>query len=107
MRGQVAPMAEMFTALGIGLALAVLVILVLLTAYFQSPRLALASVSSVPGVLCGVVAMLLLTGTTLNIESFMGAIMCIGVSVSNSVMMVTFIALEWDGGKAVPEAARA
>ncbi len=106
-RGQVAPMNEMFTSLGIGLGLAVVVILVLLTAYFESPRLALASVSSVPGVLCGVVVMLLLTGTTLNIESFMGAIMCIGVSVSNSVMLVTFIAMEWQGGKHVPEAARA
>jgi multidrug efflux pump subunit AcrB len=106
-RGQVAPMNEMFTSLGIGLGLAVVVILVLLTAYFESPRLALASVSSVPGVLCGVVVMLLLTGTTLNIESFMGSIMCIGVSVSNSVMLVTFIAMEWQGGKPVPEAGRA
>jgi multidrug efflux pump subunit AcrB len=106
-RGQVAPMHEMFTSLGIGLGLAVVVILVLLTAYFESPRLALSSISAVPGVLCGVVAMLLLTGTTLNIESFMGAIMCIGVSVSNSVMLVTFIAREWQGGKPVPEAARA
>jgi multidrug efflux pump subunit AcrB len=106
-RGQVAPMNEMFTSLGWGLGLAVVVILVLLTAYFESPRLALASVSSVPGVLCGVVVMLLVTGTTLNIESFMGAIMCIGVSVSNSVMLVTFIAMEWQGGKPVPEAARA
>jgi multidrug efflux pump subunit AcrB len=58
-------------------------------------------------VLCGVVTMLLLTGTTLNIESFMGSIMCIGVSVSNSVMLVTFIGQEWQGGKVVPEAARA
>jgi multidrug efflux pump subunit AcrB len=106
-RGQVAPMREMFTALGIGLALAVVVILVLLTAYFESPLLALASVSSVPGVLCGVVLMLLLTGTTLNIESFMGSIMCVGVSVSNSVMLVTFIAMEWRERKVVPEAARA
>src|SRR5262249_38733803 len=63
-----------------------------------------ASVSSVPGVLCGVVAMLLLTGTTLNIESFMGSIMCIGVSVSNSVMLVTFIAMEWRERQGVPEA---
>ncbi len=106
-RGQVAPMREMFTALAVGLGLAVAVILVLLTAYFESPRLALASVSAVPGVLCGVAAMLLLTGTTLNIESFMGSIMCIGVSVSNSVMLVTFISMEWQGGKPVPEAARA
>jgi multidrug efflux pump subunit AcrB len=106
-RGQVAPMNEMFRALAIGLALAVVVILVLLTAYFESPRLALASVSSVPGVLCGVVITLLLTGTTLNIESFMGSIMCIGVSVSNSVMLVTFIAMEWRERKVVAEAARA
>jgi multidrug efflux pump subunit AcrB len=107
MRGQVAPMNEMFHALAVGLALAVVVILVLLTAYFESPRLALASVSSVPGVLCGVVIMLLATGTTLNIESFMGSIMCVGVSVSNSVMLVTFIAMEWHERKVVPEAARA
>jgi multidrug efflux pump subunit AcrB len=106
-RGQVAPMNEMFAALGVGLALAVVVILVLLTAYFESPRLALASVSSVPGVLCGVVIMLLLTGTTLNIESFMGSIMCVGVSVSNSVMLVTFIAMEWRERQVVLEAARA
>jgi multidrug efflux pump subunit AcrB len=106
-RGQVVPMKEMFRALAAGLALAVVVILVLLTAYFESPRLALASVSSVPGVLCGVVIMLLATGTTLNIESFMGSIMCIGVSVSNSVMLVTFIAMEWHERKVVPEAARA
>src|SRR5262249_54180073 len=106
-RGQVAPMTEMFTALGIGLGIAVVVILVLLTAYFESPRLALASVWSVPGVLCGVVVMLLLTGTTLNIQSFMGSIMCIGVSVSNSVMLVTFIAMEWRERKVVLDAARA
>ena len=106
-RGQVAPMAEMFTALGIGLGIAVVVILVLLTAYFESPRLALASVSSVPGVLCGVVLMLLATGTTLNIESFMGSIMCIGVSVSNSVMLVTFIDMEWRERKVAIMAARA
>src|SRR5262249_53939465 len=73
-RGQVAHMDEMFRALATGLALAVVVILVLLTAYFESPLLALSSVSSVPGVLCGVAIMLLSTGTTLNIESFMGSI---------------------------------
>ena len=54
-RGQVAPMNEMFASLAIGLAVAVVVILVLLTAYFQSPRLALVSVGAVPGVLSGVV----------------------------------------------------
>jgi multidrug efflux pump subunit AcrB len=105
LRGQVAPMEEMFRSLATGLAVAVGVILILLTGYFQSPRLALASIGSVPGVLSGVVLMLSLTGTTLNIESFMGAIMSIGVSVSNSVMLITFIARDWQQGKPVPEAA--
>jgi multidrug efflux pump subunit AcrB len=105
MMGQVPPMDDMFKALGIGLAVAVFVILVLLTAYFQSPRLALISISAVPGVLAGVVTILLATGTTLNIESFMGSIMCIGVSVSNSVMLVTFINEHWQAGAPAREAA--
>jgi multidrug efflux pump subunit AcrB len=98
-------MVEMFESLGIGLAIAVCVILVLLTAYFESPRLALISVSAVPGVLSGVVSILYFTHTTLNIESFMGTIMCIGVSVSNSVMLVTFIAEHWRGGMPSRQAA--
>jgi len=104
-RGQVAPMNEMFRSLAIGLAVAVAVIFVLLGGYFQSPRLALVSLGAVPGVLSGVVLALLLTGTTLNIESFMGAIMSIGVSVSNSVMLVTFTARDWRDGFSVADAA--
>ncbi len=103
--GQLPSMTQMFKALGIGLAVAVFVIIVLLTAYFESPRLALASVGAVPGVLAGIVIMLLATGTTLNIESFMGSIMCLGVSVSNSVMMVTFMDEHWRAGKPATEAA--
>jgi multidrug efflux pump subunit AcrB len=103
--GQLPSMTQMFKALGIGLAVAVFVILVLLTAYFQSPRLALASVGAVPGVLAGIVIMLLASGTTLNIESFMGSIMCLGVSVSNSVMMVAFMDEHWKAGKPSTEAA--
>ena len=89
----------MFEALGIGLAVAVFVILVLLTAYFQSPRLALISIGAVPGVLAGIVIILYFTNTTLNIESFMGSIMCLGVSVSNSVMLVTFMDEHWKDGQ--------
>jgi multidrug efflux pump subunit AcrB len=103
--GQLPSMTKMFDALGIGLSVAVFVIFVLLTAYFQSPRLALASVGAVPGVLAGIVVMLLATNTTLNIESFMGSIMCLGVSVSNSVMMITFMDEHWKAGKASTEAA--
>jgi multidrug efflux pump subunit AcrB len=104
-RGQVKPMNQMFESLAIGLAAAVFVILVLLTAYFQSPRLALISIGAVPGVLCGVVLLLLVTKTTLNIESFMGTIMSVGVSVSNSVMLVTFISMEWQKGTSVHDSA--
>src|SRR5581483_1046310 len=104
-RGQIAPMDEMFRSLSIGLAVAVAVILVLLTAYFQSPRLALVAVGAVPGVLCGVVLALYVTGTSLNIESFMGAIMSVGVSVSNSVILISFTARDWRDGLAAIEAA--
>lgn len=103
--GQMPPMVEMFESLGIGLTVAVFVILVLLTAYFQSPRLGLISISSVPGVLAGIVTILFLTNTSLNIESFMGAIMCIGVSVSNSVMLVTFMGEHWRSGKSAVDSA--
>ncbi len=91
-------MIAMFKALGVGLGVAVFVILVLLTAYFESPRLALVSIGAVPGVLAGIATILYFTGTSLNIESFMGSIMCLGVSVSNSVMLVTFMDDHWQNG---------
>jgi multidrug efflux pump subunit AcrB len=104
-RGQVAPMTEMFHSLAVGLVLSVVVILVMLTAYFQSFKLGLVSIGAVPGVVCGVAIILLTTGTTLNVESFMGSIMCIGVSVSNSVLLSTFMDDHWRAGATVQEAA--
>src|SRR6185312_11010948 len=65
--GQLPPMNEMFLALSIGLGVAVFVIFVLLTAYFQSPRLSLISVGAVPGVLAGIAVVLYTTNTSLNI----------------------------------------
>jgi hypothetical protein len=56
-------------------------------------------------VLAGIATILFFTGTTLNIESFMGSIMCLGVSVSNSVMLVTFMNDHWKGGSPSVEAA--
>ncbi len=104
-RGQVKPMNDMFEALALGLVASVSVIVVLLWAYFQSFRLALTSIGAVPGVLSGVVMILFFTKTTLNIESFMGTIMSVGVSVSNSVMLVTFTMMEWQKGAAVRDSA--
>ncbi len=103
--GQLPPMVAMFKALGIGLAVAVFVIFVLLTAYFESPRLSLIAVAAVPGVLAGIAVILYFTHTGLNIESFMGSIMCLGVSVSNSVMLVSFMNEHWRSGKSSVEAA--
>jgi multidrug efflux pump subunit AcrB len=89
-RGQVAAMSETFANISAGLAVAIVVIFLLLAANFQSLRLALVVVSTVPAVLAGVVVMLALTGTTLNVQSFMGAIMATGVAVANAILLVTF-----------------
>ncbi len=89
-RGQIVPMEEMFAGLRNGLVLAVAVIFLLLAANFQSLRLSLIVVSTVPAVIAGVALTLWLTHTTLNIQSFMGAIMAVGVAVANAILLVTF-----------------
>ena len=89
-RGQIEPMNEMFSGLAVGLGLAVLAIFLLLTAYFQSIRLSLTVMAVAPAVIAGVAVMLLATNTTLNIQSFMGAIMAVGVATANAILLVTF-----------------
>ncbi len=89
-RGQIAPMKQTLTSLGVGLLIAVLVIFLLLAANFQSMRLAFVVLSTVPAVICGVVFMLVVTRTSLNVQSFMGAIMAIGVAVANAILLVVF-----------------
>ena len=89
-RGQIPPMEEMFAGLRHGLVLAVVVIFLLLAANFQSVRLSVVVVSTVPAVIAGVALTLWLTHTTLNIQSFMGAIMAVGVAVANAILLVTF-----------------
>ena len=89
-RGQIAALEDTFTNITAGLVVAVVVIFLLLAANFQSLRLAFVVVSTVPAVLVGVVLILWLTGTTLNVQSFMGAIMAIGVAVANAILLVTF-----------------
>jgi multidrug efflux pump subunit AcrB len=104
-RGQIQPFQEMFRGLTLGLALAVVVIFLLLTAYFQSLRLALASVSTVPAVIAGASITLLATGTTLNIQSFVGLIMAIGVAVANAILLTSFAERFRCEGHAAPLAA--
>ena len=90
MKGEIPPLEQTISGLRTGLLLSVVVIFLLLSANFQSARLALAIVLTVPAVLCGVLLMLKATGTTLNIQSFMGAIMAIGIAVANSILLITF-----------------
>jgi multidrug efflux pump subunit AcrB len=88
-RGQSELMRDTLSNLGLSVAFAVVVIFLLLAANFQSIRLSLVVVSTLPAVICGVILVLLLTGTSLNLQSFMGAIMALGVSVANSILLVT------------------
>jgi len=104
-RGQVVPMQQMMDGLRTGLLLAVVVIFLLLAANFQSVKLSFIVVSTVPAVIAGVVLTLWLTGTTLNIQSFMGAIMAIGVAVANAILLVTFAERSRLGGTSADAAA--
>jgi multidrug efflux pump subunit AcrB len=104
-RGQIPPMQQMFQGLGVGLALAIVVIFLLLSANFQSLRLALVTVSTTPAVIAGVCLALLITGTTINIQSFNGAIMAVGVAIANGILLVTFAETRRREGATAVEAA--
>jgi multidrug efflux pump subunit AcrB len=105
LRGQAPPLEQTLRGLGIGLLVAVVVIFLLLTANFQSFRLAFAVVSTTPAVLVGALAALLATNTTLNVQSFMGAIMAVGIAVANSILLVSFAETARRGGATAIEAA--
>ncbi|PYR54182.1 MAG: acriflavin resistance protein, partial [Acidobacteria bacterium] len=104
-RGQVPAFEETLAGLRSGLLLSIVVIFLLLAANFQSFRIAFTVVSTVPAVICGVLLMLLVTGTTLNVQSFMGAIMAIGISVANAILLVTFAEHARRDGASVHDAA--
>ncbi len=90
LRGQAEQMRLALGSLREGLLLAVVVVLLLLTANFQSLREPLLVLATLPAVLAGALAGLWLTGTTLNVQSLMGMIMAIGVSVANAVLLLSF-----------------
>lgn len=88
-KGMSGLLKETFSSLQNGLLFAILVIFLLLAANYQSFRLSLAVLSTVPAVIAGSLAALLLTGSTLNLQSYMGMIMSTGVSVANAILIVT------------------
>ena len=103
-RGQIAALRQMLDGLRTGLILTVVVIFLLLAAYFQSMWLSLAVMSTVPAVIAGVVTALWITGTTINVQSFMGAIMAIGVATANAILLVTFAERARQGGLSAAQA---
>ena len=89
-RGQAPVLEQTITGLGTGLGLSVVAIVLLLAAYFQSVRLAIAVVVAVPGALAGVALALWITGTSLNVQSVVGATMAVGIGVANAILVVAF-----------------
>ena len=89
-RGQVPAMTDTLDGLRSGVIVAIIAVFLLMAANFQSWRLAFVVLSTIPAVVVGVGLALLATRTTLNVQSFMGAIMAIGVSVANAILLVTF-----------------
>ncbi len=89
LKGMSSLLTETLNSLQTGLLAAIIVILLLLSANYQSFGLALSVLSTVPAVLLGAMLFLLATGATLNLQSYMGIIMAVGVSVANAILIVT------------------
>jgi CzcA family heavy metal efflux pump len=89
-RGQSQAMRESFRTLGEGIILAIILVYLLMVANFQSWLEPFIIMMAVPGALAGVLWMLAITGTTINVESLMGAIMAVGVGVANGNLLIVF-----------------
>jgi multidrug efflux pump subunit AcrB len=89
-RGQSQAMRSSFMTLGAGIVLAIVLVYLLMAANFQSWLEPFVITMAIPGALAGVLWMLVLTGTTINVESLMGTIMAVGVGVANGNLLITF-----------------
>jgi multidrug efflux pump subunit AcrB len=105
MRGQVESMRTSFTGLELGIVFAVLLVYILLVINFQSWVDPLIIIAALPGAAIGIVWMLFVTGTTLNVPSLMGAIMAMGVATANSVLLITFAEGQRRAGRSAIQAA--
>ncbi|HWK08060.1 MAG TPA: efflux RND transporter permease subunit [Puia sp.] len=88
-RGLTNLLTETLNSLQSGLLITILVLLLMLAANYQSFLLAFTVITTIPAVLAGSLLMLLATGSTLNLQSYMGIIMSVGVSVANAILLVT------------------
>jgi multidrug efflux pump subunit AcrB len=88
--GQIQSMRDSFRDLGIGLLFAAVFVYLLMVVNYQNFADPFVVILALPATLCGIVTMLFMTGTTLNVPSLMGAIMAVGVASANSILLVTF-----------------
>src|SRR6267154_3808381 len=82
-------LTETLDSLQSGLLIAIVVIFLMLAANFQSFKVSFVVLSTVPAVLLGAMMLLVITGSTLNLQSYMGIIMSVGVSIANAVLLIT------------------
>jgi len=104
MRGSVEGMRQSFKSFGIGLILSIVLVYLILMAQFASFIDPFIILLAIPPGIAGVLAFLLLTGTTLNVMSLMGVIMMTGIVVSNSILIVDVTRIYRRQGMAIREA---
>ncbi len=87
--GLINVLADTLSSLQSGLLVAIVVIFLMLSANFQSFKVPLIILTTVPAVVLGALILLMVTGSTLNLQSYMGIIMSVGVSIANAVLLIT------------------
>jgi CzcA family heavy metal efflux pump len=105
MRGQVETMRSSFAGLGVGLVMSIVLVYLLIVVNFQSWLDPFVIITALPGALAGIVWILLLTHTTLNVPSLTGAVMCMGVATANSILVISFARERMSEGLSAAEAA--
>jgi multidrug efflux pump subunit AcrB len=107
LRGQVETMRSSFVGLGFGLVMSIVLVYLLIVVNFQSWLDPFIIITALPGALAGIVWILLLTHTTLNVPSLTGAVMCMGVATANSILVISFARERIAEGMGAAEAALA
>ncbi len=100
LRGQVQTMQSSFIGLGVGLAMAIVLVYLLIVVTFQSWIDAAIIITALPAALAGIAWILFITGTTLSVPALTGAIMTMGVATANSILVVSFARQRRDEGVA-------
>jgi multidrug efflux pump subunit AcrB len=103
--GQVQSMQDAFRNLGIGLLFAAVLVYLLMVVNYQNFGDPFVVILALPATFCGILTMLYVTGTTLNVPSLMGAIMAVGVASANSILLVTFAREQQLAGRTAFQAA--